>query len=201
MIDSLGGSGFLYFALLVAIGPLILMGVILPFLRSKSTDSGIEPPRTLKFQLNKTERLRAKALLVYGILFTTILLLLMLYRQELRYLHVFLAAYFLMNAITHWKLVAFEEGKKLIFDVDYSVYEYQDGSRRFVFNHADIRKIVIHQYLFRLRHAKVADIFLEDRVIRISTALVNFERLPLFSSVPVDYKNYLIRVTLPATAK
>lgn len=103
-------------------------------------------------------------------------LLVMLYHMNLKY-----------------RLGKFEQGKRLVYDQEFKVYEYRSGGKTIVFKNSDIERITLH---INGPEIKIARVYLENRTITISSRLVNFALIPLLEENPAErvYHSFLFRI-------
>ncbi len=97
-----------------------------------------------------------------------------------------------------YRLYKFEVGKVLVYDYDSGTYEYSDLKRTIFFNQNDIKAVVVHEYLFRLRTARIADVYLEHDLIRITSSLVDFNRIPILETKESTLFAHYLKWDLPA---
>ena len=86
----------------------------------------------------------------------------------------------------------------LVYDYDSGTYEYSDLKRTIFFNQNDIKAVVVHEYLFRLRTARIADIYLEHDLIRITSSFVDFNRIPILETKESTLFAHYLKWDLPA---
>lgn len=93
-----------------------------------------------------------------------------------------------------FRLLNFEKGNRLVYDWEFDVYEYRSASGTVVFRNEDIRQITLHESGFSVR---IADIQLQDQVVRITSQLVNFDQIPLLDANGVESKSHPFLFRLP----
>jgi hypothetical protein len=93
-----------------------------------------------------------------------------------------------------YRLQNFERGNRLVYDHEFQVYEYRSKNGTVVFKNEDIRQIVLHESGFNTR---IADIHLNDKVVRITNKLVNFDMIPLLDENGLDSKYHPFLFKLP----
>ncbi|HEY1006657.1 MAG TPA: hypothetical protein VGD92_05730, partial [Sphingobacteriaceae bacterium] len=93
-----------------------------------------------------------------------------------------------------FRLQSFEKGNRLIYDWEFEVYEYRSAAGTVVFRNEDIRQITLHESGFSVR---IADIQLQNKVVRITSQLVNFDQIPLLDENALETKHHPFLLRLP----
>lgn len=93
-----------------------------------------------------------------------------------------------------FRLQSYERGNRLIYDWEFEVYEYRSAAGTVVFRNEDIRQITLHESGFSVR---IADIQLQNKVVRVTSQLVNFDQIPLLDENALETKHHPFLLRLP----
>ena len=106
--------------------------------------------------------------------------------------------FLLREILLEYQLEKFEKGNVLVHDYESGTYEYSGTKISFFFNQQDVTSVILYEYPFRLKKAIVADLYFENKSIRITSALADFDKIPLLESKVTAIHRYYFTLKLPA---
>ena len=93
-----------------------------------------------------------------------------------------------------FRLKSFEKGNRLVYDREFEVYEHRSKNGTVVFKNEDIQQIILHESGF---NTKIADIYVRNKVVRITNKLVDFDLIPLLNENGLSSKYHPFLFRLP----
>lgn len=93
-----------------------------------------------------------------------------------------------------FRLKRFEKGNRLVYDREFEVYEHRSKHGTVVFKNEDIQQIILHESGFT---TKIADIYVRNKVVRITNKLVDFDLIPLLNENGLSSKYHPFLFRLP----
>ena len=189
---KLSNQDYLYIILLLALIPIAV--VILKLLQTKNAITLTNPPKTyLKYRVKRKPRY-SLLLFIVGILLLGGFLI-----QDLSLFNVLFFLFLMREISLEHQLYIFEKENELVYDTLGGMHEYKGLYGKVFFSSDSVKSIVVHRFLGRFKNAIVADIYLEDRAIRLTSGLVNFDEIPILKQVEnCSKKTYYIGLQVPA---
>jgi len=103
--------------------------------------------------------------------------------------------FLLRKLFIEYQLSKNEEAKFLVYDYEGGILEYNNGDKSEFYYMNDIKSVTLHHYNFS--GVKIADLLFNDQVIRVSSSLVDFDKVPFLNVEVLEVRNYYLNFLLP----